>query len=217
MFLFLFLSQIWLLDSYIDHPVIFGLLFMIWDFIVLFAMLSLFTRKKKKKTVNRTPAARPNLTEKEEFDPDEISRLITDKIEMIFGETATWKWQSDKERNSAKQTGHGFIVVTNDNGQTTIYADVSDSVRLVFASFEPFRNISVDYSLVAFEWVRAHFDELMTRFNDSMGEGSEGVLLPSNELPEEKSWIELCKEIENNGEGFKADVCEDGILVRLPC
>jgi hypothetical protein len=74
---------------------------------------------------------------------------------------------------------------------------------------------SVDYSLIAFEWVEARLLELNNRCNDAIAEGMTTLLIPACDLPHPDSWPEVCAELTRNGfDG--AYVREDGVEVTLP-
>ena len=76
-------------------------------------------------------------------------------------------------------------------------------------------NESVDYTLIAFEWVEARLLELNNRCNDAIAEGMSTLLIPASDLPHPDSWLEVCAELTRNGfDG--AVVREDGIEVTLP-
>lgn len=175
--------------------------------------------KKKSETEPETVNPDPKKAEKKssvKLSPEEITKLLDEKVAMMFGKTATWKPQSDAERDDLFYKGQGFIVVTTDTGMTTILVDLIPVFKMTFSSFQPLEEIKVDYSLVAFEWVTAHWEELGALFSSAIGNGDTFTLLKPEFLPEKKAWNDLCHEIETNGSGFKAGVCDDGIRVTFP-
>ena len=66
------------------------------------------------------------------------------------------------------------------------------------ADAEP-KTQSVNYELLAFEWVDAHVLELNTRCNERIADGAEELTIPAEELPEQTSWNCVCQELKRNG------------------
>jgi hypothetical protein len=74
---------------------------------------------------------------------------------------------------------------------------------------------TVDYTLIAFEWVEVRLLELNTRCNEAIADGHKTLLIPANDLPHPDSWPEVCAELTRNGfDG--ASVRKDGVEVTLP-
>lgn len=74
---------------------------------------------------------------------------------------------------------------------------------------------TVDYALIAFQWVEANLLDLNSRCNDAIAEGQTTLLIPASDLPHLDSWPEICGELTRNG-FTEADAQEDGIEVALP-
>lgn len=214
---FVFAGALWLFKTWLVHPFITNFVLAI---ILLLSISVWVIRPRKKKQINQEPPVpdepdRRNTTRR--LTPEEVTAKLNENVTMMFGETATWKWQSDQEREETFAQGQGFIVVTNDNGLTTVLVDIlSGSVRMIFVDFVPLQEIHTDYSLVAFEWLNTHLEELMALFSNAAGNGKTTTLLAADILPEKQAWEDLCHEIENNGDGFTAAVCDDGICVTFP-
>lgn len=73
---------------------------------------------------------------------------------------------------------------------------------------------TVNYEYLAFEWVDAHMLTLNNCSNEAIAEGKSTFLIPTEELPEEGSWPDICQQLIKNGFSDAA-VEEDGILVNL--
>jgi hypothetical protein len=74
---------------------------------------------------------------------------------------------------------------------------------------------TVDYTLIAFEWVEACLLDLNNRCNDAIADGHKTLLIPASDLPHPDSWTEVCAELTRNG--FDGAVArEDGVEVTLP-
>lgn len=74
--------------------------------------------------------------------------------------------------------------------------------------------IPEDYGLLAFQWVDAHVMELNDRINEAIGQRKADILITSEELPVQDSWLEICKELERN-DLTGASCCRDGILIEF--
>lgn len=74
---------------------------------------------------------------------------------------------------------------------------------------------TVDYALIAFQWVEANLLDLNNRCNDAIAEGQTAFLIPARDLPHPDSWPEVCVELTRNG-FTEAVTQEDGIEVALP-
>jgi len=74
---------------------------------------------------------------------------------------------------------------------------------------------SMDYSLIAFEWVEEHILRLNEKCNELIASGIYDLLLTADELPLRESWQDVCAALLNNG--FKeAETKDNGILVKIP-
>lgn len=74
--------------------------------------------------------------------------------------------------------------------------------------------IPEDFGLLAFQWVEAHVIELNDRINEAIGRRETSMLICACELPVRESWVEICKELEQND--LTGAVCrEDGILIEF--
>jgi len=72
-----------------------------------------------------------------------------------------------------------------------------------------------DYSLLAFEWVESHVQELNQRGNESIADGETDIRIEADELPDPASWTAICAELKRNGFS-EAVVTETGITTKLP-
>ena len=73
---------------------------------------------------------------------------------------------------------------------------------------------SVDFGLLAFEWVDANLQRLNGIANETVAKGQRDFLLPADELPHGDSWVIICKELVRNG--FRtADAMAEGIRVQI--
>ena len=73
---------------------------------------------------------------------------------------------------------------------------------------------TVDYGLLAFEWVEANLQALNAQCNEVIGQGKDSFRIPASQLPHGDSWPLICKELLRNGFAF-AEPLADGIQVQI--
>lgn len=73
---------------------------------------------------------------------------------------------------------------------------------------------TVDYGLLAFEWVEANLQALNAQCNEAIGLGKDGFRIPANKLPHGDSWPLICQELLRNG-FTAAKPLADGIQVQF--
>ena len=73
---------------------------------------------------------------------------------------------------------------------------------------------SVNYDLMAYEWVEAHINELNERLNEAVGEGISDYLLSAKELPIQGSWTSICTELMRAGVS-EAECVQEGIRIKI--
>ena len=73
---------------------------------------------------------------------------------------------------------------------------------------------TVDYGLLAFEWVEANLQALNAQCNEVIGSGKDSFRIPASQLPHGDSWPPICKELLRNG-FFAAEPLADGIQVQI--
>ncbi len=69
--------------------------------------------------------------------------------------------------------------------------------------------VTVNYELIAFEWVDSHILELNNRLNQAIGEGKDNIILSPSELPVRECWDKLCDEL-TRAEVNNAECTDDG-------
>ena len=73
---------------------------------------------------------------------------------------------------------------------------------------------TVDYGLLAFEWVEANLQALNAQCNEVIGSGKDSFRIPASQLPHGDSWPLICKELLRNGFSA-AEPVADGIQVQI--
>lgn len=76
-------------------------------------------------------------------------------------------------------------------------SEESDSPCSIFKSQS--ETSTVNYGLVAFEWVESHIVALNERCNEAIGSKKSFLLLEKDELPAKESWNDVCNELERSG------------------
>ena len=73
---------------------------------------------------------------------------------------------------------------------------------------------TVDYGLLAFEWVDANLQDLNTQCNEAIAQGRDSFRILASQLPHGDSWPLICKELLHNGFAT-AEPLADGIQVQI--
>ena len=73
---------------------------------------------------------------------------------------------------------------------------------------------TVDYGLLAFEWVEANLQTLNVQCNEVIGCGKDSFRITASQLPHGDSWPLICKELLRNGFSA-AEPVADGIQVQI--
>jgi len=72
-----------------------------------------------------------------------------------------------------------------------------------------------NYELLAFDWVEKNLLDLNALGNETIAQGENSFLIPSEILPHPDSWPDICEELLRNGFA-EAEALEYGIQVSLP-
>lgn len=73
---------------------------------------------------------------------------------------------------------------------------------------------TVDYGLLAFEWVEANLPRLQALNRETAGAGQDEFRIPAEELPHGDSWLALCAELARNGFAGARPVA-DGVHIKI--
>ena len=109
----------------------------------------------------------------------------------------------------------GLLYETAETDRSDESSPETDSDEACGDEDEPTADETVDYALIAFQWVEANLLLLNSRCNDVIAEGLTDMLIPVYDLPHPDSWAEVCEELTRNG-FTEASVRDDGIRVELP-
>ena len=196
----------------------------------------LYESLKPKKTVTplpillSEPAREPSEKDMLALAYSVILRRITELVLKTYPD-AKWVWES---ANAQKQIENGeeVYIVLNRAGGYRRARVVLHNLQVMDLEYDlmnkqenmkqPEKNDAFvleepaveNYELLAFEWVEAHIFGLNARCNETIGEGKEELVLPSEELPERESWQDICQELMRVGLA-DAQCIPEGIKINL--
>ena len=160
-----------------------------------------------------------------------LQRRITEQITQQYPE-GRWIWSESNARERFAQGEELRIMLNRAGGYQSAFAQVRNLqfCGLDYATAErpqepdsteqgetpdvtPEQE-SVDYGLLAFEWVDANLQGLNMRCNEVIAQGQDSFRIPAEQLPHGDSWPNICTELIRNGFAA-AEPLADGILVQI--
>lgn len=75
--------------------------------------------------------------------------------------------------------------------------------------------MTVNYELVAFEWVEGHIGFLSDQCNEAIARGDDRFVIPGSALPPQESWAAVCAELEKN-DFTGTELLEEGVAITTP-
>ena len=163
-----------------------------------------------------------------------LQRRITEQVLLLYP-NARWVWAVSDARGRFAYGGELSILLNRAGGYRRAEVQVRNLqfCGLRYPSAEqPQQPVSepdpdpepvddpeqesetVDYGLLAFEWVEANLQALNARCNEVIGCGQDSFRIPANQLPHGDSWQLICKELLRNGFSA-AEPLADGIQVQI--
>ena len=138
---------------------------------------------------------------KYEFAVEKISCLVAKEYP-----NAKWIWESANWKEFFQKDEEVYIRLNKDGDYKRARIAIQDGfvttmeILIEEQSIEeapkPIPASSQDESVrIAFEWVEEHLLELNERCNEIIGQGKNELVLSASELPEEKCWENICKEL----------------------
>ena len=104
----------------------------------------------------------------------------------VLGEDSVWVMEKGDYKRARIAIQDGFV--------TTMEILIEE--QPIEEAPKPIPASSQDESVrIAFEWVEEHLLELNERCNEIIGQGKNELVLLASELPEEKCWENICKEL----------------------
>lgn len=166
-----------------------------------------------------------------------IAQQVTERVNELYP-GAKWVWAEPDSTAKILNDGHAYILLNKAGGYGKACVVCCDGkvehIELIGAKSELEKDLtaetteqnenqsqevsscsrSINYELVAYEWVDSHILALNARCNEALGEGEPAFLISGTELPVKESWPEICKELIRNG--LESAVCtEEGIQINL--
>ena len=141
------------------------------------------------------------LDKKYEFAIEKISCLIEKEYP-----NAKWIWESANWKEFFQKDEEVYIRLNKDGDYKRARIAIQDGFvttmeilieeQPIEEAPKPIPASSQDESVrIAFEWVEEHLLELNERCNEIIGQGKNELVLLASELPEEKCWENICKEL----------------------
>ena len=141
------------------------------------------------------------LDKKYEFAIEKISCLIEKEYP-----NAKWIWKSVNWKEFFQKDEDVYIRLNKDGDYKRARIAIQDGFvttmeilieeQPIEEAPKPIPASSQDESVrIAFEWVEEHLLELNERCNEIIGQGKNELVLLASELPDEKCWGDICKEL----------------------
>ena len=162
-----------------------------------------------------------------------LQRRVNQQVTAIYPQ-ARWVWSEPGARERFAAGGPLIILLNGAGGYQKALVQVSD-LQLYSLTYlkkgvednapsnrepdvslqeEPEPPASIDYGLLAFEWVEANMQRLNSLANEAVAGGQTGFRIPSEELPHGDSWQTVCEELVRVGFSA-AEAMADGIQVQI--
>ena len=162
-----------------------------------------------------------------------VQRRVNQQVTAIYPQ-ARWVWSEPGARERFAAGGPLIILLNGAGGYQKALVQVSD-LQLYSLTYlkkgaednapsnrepdvslqeEPEPPASIDYGLLAFEWVEANMQRLNSLANEAVAGGQTGFRIPSEELPHGDSWQTVCEELVRAGFSA-AEAMADGIQVQI--
>ena len=140
---------------------------------------------------------------------DKKYELAIEKISCLVAKeypNAKWIWESANWKEFFQKDEEVYIRLNKDGDYKRARIAIQDGFvttmeilieeQPIEEAPKPISASSQDESVrIAFEWVEEHLLELNERCNEIIGQGKNELMLSASELPEEKCWENICKEL----------------------
>ena len=161
---------------------------------------------------------------KYEFASEKISCLVENAYP-----NARWVWESVNWRDAIQKNEELYIRLNKEGGykraKITLKDGLVSSIELLpdeeresvveTIQQEVPKKKKDDSGRIAFEWVESHLLDLNARCNEIIGQGETELMITISELPEEKCWESICKELQKEGLENIEILPGEGIKIRL--
>ena len=192
-------------------------------------LLLLSHREVKAKQSEESPETEKQ--KQETFDPETlkffaVQKEITERITEMYPE-ARWVWKSPQSKRNIVNGAEVSILLNHAGGYREMRVKLTEQGNIQLSCVQmpelppeaektepPAEKLPPNYEYLAFEWVEAHAVELNERCNEGIAQRQEGLLLPAQELPDQESWPDLCRELARNGLE-NCECTDEGIYIHL--
>ena len=137
-----------------------------------------------------------------------LQRRITEQIVARYPD-AKWIWAAADARERFEKGGLDYTAAEQTPPpvpEAELESEEDDAPKP--------RQETVDYGLLAFEWVDANLQNLNAQCNEVIAQGKDTFRIFASQLPHGDSWPLICKELLRNGFA-SAEPLADGIQVQI--
>ncbi len=145
---------------------------------------------------------------KYEFASEKISCLVENAYP-----NARWVWENVNWRESIQKNEDVYIRLNKEGRYKRAKITLQDGFVSSIEILSEEENVPAvettqqlvpkkkkdDSGRIAFEWVESHLLDLNARCNEVIGQGETELMITISELPEEKCWESICKELQKEG------------------
>lgn len=205
--------------------------------IVFNVVLLLYLSVTKTEAIERKPATikkRKTLIEKDVYNLayTVIQKRVKEFVKEAYP-NASWIWeQADvKKRIASSQDIHIILNKAGGFKRAKVIIENLQAVGLEFlaATIKPLKterqedsaakekgevDLVENFELLAYEWVNVHILDLNERCNETIGRGETELILTAEELPDRKSWTDICRELKHS-EIHNLQIVQEGIKIIL--
>ena len=157
-----------------------------------------------------------------------LQKRITEQVASRYPD-ASWAWGVSDARDRFESGGELMILLNGAGGYRVAVVQVNclQFCGLAYTVTEQAppapseedeapepQQETVDYGLLAFEWVDANLQDLNTQCNEVIAQGKDSFRILASQLPHGDSWPLICKELLHNGFAT-AEPLADGIQVQI--
>ena len=212
---------------------------------VIAAVVLLFASLRKPEAVILPPPAAPSVPDNERdlirMAFTILERRITEAV-LCEHPGARWVWETPHPEKTLHAGGELCIILNHAGGFRRAQVTVAD-LQFVNLSYTaaPSKEakddanespeaksqgetdtqedvespMSVNYELVAFEWVEDHISYLSDQCNEAIARGDDRFVIPASVLPVKESWPAVCAELEKH-DFTDTEPMDDGVAIATP-
>lgn len=177
-------------------PLLFGFIFAV--FIVLHVLFLLWVNKASKRTEKKEE---PQIKTEEKRIPPPVVLTKEDIIKRLKDILRGEMWEYNEEEGCVYTFSKAF------KKMFAVRKFRSGEIALQYMATIPMKEIKIDYSSIAYQWLEENRKAIDQRLSDADGE----VKLEEGFLPDKQAWQFIADKL---AETFSAEVKDDGIVVK---